>query len=157
MAGCAAEWVTTKDPERDRPVKIMRHDRILGVPRPASYYLSDIQPPVQSTEDKHFLSLISAWSYILSAHWVEALKSGSLDAQAEEWRNMYLITAGRLPPFAPSPLFGKTDESNLNIDIRKHLRRDHQLLSCRMYWVLETGERVLAHVMYKYACNRCCH
>jgi len=414
MVECASEWVTTNDPECDRPVKIMRHYQILGIPRPVSYHLSDIQPTVQSTEDKHFLPLIFAWSYILSAHWVEALKSSGLDAQllhddistqnfwefiqkqqwravvlhddvlyfspwsllrsgerlkyarktplrspsvsscanssnsdhpipassttqsalqmladvctteelfqqsiialavvmmlpsraykktvllpqrspsidlkggatatgkstfdelssnldkcitlscspegidsllcsvffdpavscnliggqmtgtmeallplheggktflrviskqfpklvplwaaaiciheaesifgkcaggtppldlpvaswtgvvesfvqvhyssdglaadellrAEEWRNMYLITAERLPPFSPSPPFGKTDESNLNIDIRKHLRHDHQLLSYRMYWILKTGEKVPAHLSY---------
>lgn len=84
MVECTSEWRTTNNPDCDQPMKIMRHYQILGIPKPVSYHLSDIedaQATVQYTEDKQFLSLIFAWSYILSAHWVEALKSNGLDAQ----------------------------------------------------------------------------
>lgn len=84
MVECNSEWITTNNPDCDQPVKIMKHYQILAIPKPVSYYLSDIedaQSKTQHTEDQLFLSLIFAWSYILSALWVETLKSNGLDAQ----------------------------------------------------------------------------
>lgn len=95
---------------------------------------------------------VASWTGVIESFVQVHYSSDGLAAdellRAEEWKNLYLITAERLPPFAPSPPFGKTDESNLNIDIRKHLGHDHQLLLYRMYWILKTGEKVPAHMSY---------
>lgn len=94
---------------------------------------------------------VASWTGVLESFVQVCYSSDGLAAdqllRAEEWKIMYLTTAERLP-FTPSPPFGNTHESNLNIDIRKHLGHDHQLLSHRMYWILETGEKVPAHESY---------
>lgn len=82
-------------------------------------------------------------SFIQVRYCSEVLHANELP-RAEEWRHTYLITAERLPPHAPSPPFGKTNKCNLNIDIRKHLSHNHNLLSYRMHWILKTGEKLPA-------------
>jgi hypothetical protein len=64
--------------------------------------------------------------------------------RAKEWRHIYLITAERLPPDAPSPPFRKTDIRNLNTNVRMHLGHDHKLISYRIYWNLKSGQKFLA-------------
>ncbi|KAI9841021.1 MAG: hypothetical protein M1837_001051 [Sclerophora amabilis] len=45
-------------------------------------------------------------------------------------------------PFTPSPPFGISVDENLNIETRKHLRHDHRLIAYRMFWILESGDRL---------------
>jgi hypothetical protein len=88
---------------------------------------------------------VASWTGIIESFIQLRFSSGVLPAseilRAEEWRLTYLITAERLPPDSPSPPFGKTTVCNLNVDVRRHLGHDHKLLSYRMYWILEMGEK----------------
>ena len=93
--------------------------------------------------------LVASWTGIVESfiqlRYTSDVLLASEILRAEEWRLTYLTTAERLPPDAPSPPFGKTTVCNLNVDVRKHLGHDHKLLSYRMYWILETSEKVPAH------------
>ncbi|KAH8434867.1 uncharacterized protein LDX57_012498 [Aspergillus melleus] len=66
-------------------------------------------------------------------------------ARANEFQTSLFCRSDISVPWSPAPPFGATTVQNLSLKVRAHLAHQHKPLSWRLYWMLDSGERIAAN------------
>lgn len=64
--------------------------------------------------------------------------------RADEFQTSYFSRPEISVPWSPLPPFGTTPVQNLSLGVRAHLSHMHRPVSWRIYWILDSGERIPA-------------
>lgn len=67
-----------------------------------------------------------------------------ITSRALEFQTSYFCRPELSVPWSTAPPFGTTPVENLSLDVRAHLSHIHRPISWRLYWILDSGERVPA-------------
>ncbi|KAE8373038.1 hypothetical protein BDV26DRAFT_301345 [Aspergillus bertholletiae] len=68
--------------------------------------------------------------------------NASVIPRADEFQTSYLCRPELSVPWSPAPPFSTTPVENLSLEVRAHIEHAHRPLSWRIYWNLDSGERV---------------
>ncbi|PIG88745.1 hypothetical protein AARAC_000503 [Aspergillus arachidicola] len=71
-----------------------------------------------------------------------------ITSRALEFQTSYFCRPELPIPWSPAPPFGTTSVGNLSLEVRAHLAHIHRPISWRLYWVLNSGERILASAQH---------
>ncbi|KAE8331401.1 hypothetical protein BDV39DRAFT_189813 [Aspergillus sergii] len=83
-----------------------------------------------------------------------------ITSRALEFQTSYFCRPELPIPWSPAPPFGTTSIENLSLEVRAHLAHIHRPISWRLYWVLNSGERIPAsaqHPLKVIEASNMCH
>ncbi|KAB8259396.1 hypothetical protein BDV32DRAFT_159308 [Aspergillus pseudonomiae] len=72
----------------------------------------------------------------------------STTSRAHEFQTSFFCRPELSVPWSPAPPFGTTPVKNLSLEVRAHIAHTHRPTSWRIYWILDSGERIPASAEY---------
>ena len=121
------------------------------IPRASSLWLAAIRIGQANTILDYALGgmppinlLMASWlgipqSFVQTGHDQISSRDGFIP-RALEFTTMYFVESNANIPITPSPPFGETAVSQMNLDTRQHLFHNHRPLQAVTYWILRTEE-----------------
>ncbi|PLB50915.1 hypothetical protein P170DRAFT_493067 [Aspergillus steynii IBT 23096] len=108
-------------------------------------------PNADSIDYQQLLNAVTSKSPHLSILWAAAICNDQANSllnmavsRANEFQTSYFIRPNISVPWSPAPPFGVTPVQNCSLEVRAHLAHQHRPISWNIYWILDSGERILA-------------
>ncbi|KAE8151315.1 hypothetical protein BDV25DRAFT_128842 [Aspergillus avenaceus] len=71
-------------------------------------------------------------------------------SRTSEFQTSYFCRPTLSVPWSPAPPFGATPVENLSLEVRVHLAHIHRPISWRIYWILDSNERIPAGAEHQF-------